>query len=210
MFIRALPIGVAVTAVAFIVLTHLDFQKKKLRYGFAIIWSCLLILAAIWCLVFNHIGFCITIALTIMSTWTYYLLPDDKATMTSPGSLLHWAITLVVATLIIGFISGSAWQAEGRFIPWLPRSLAEKLPTLPATVVHKKGDTEDHIGHVIFAGTSGILFLEYELANTESNKGIQFFQLKNITEIYACRELRNQFQSPSSSDKCLKAITNTK
>src|ERR1700722_16788500 len=157
--LRALPIAMGASVGFLIALRFSDPESqwswfKKKSHWFVYGWMCVLAAAAFVAIMFgNHLGLAVSFVLIATGAYVYKNVPGDIPGSRAPlATTLNWAITLMVLCFMVGFLSGNSWR-----IDWFSQhGHAMAIVTAPAP-----GDAKPSAGHVIYAGSSGVLFYNF-------------------------------------------------
>jgi hypothetical protein len=174
--LRALPVAIGMSVPLMIALRFAELRSHwKWLHGkdtwFAHVWISILAVASVYAFLSNHIGMLAGFALMGVATFI-----RSRVSFSSLANLLYWATTMMVLSLVIGFISGSSWKFH--------------LPMTPSMRVDLGKDIDLHlsngsfvrsvVGRVIFVGTIGVLFYD------EDDRDLILLPLKSISSIVDC------------------------
>jgi cytochrome bd-type quinol oxidase subunit 1 len=160
--IRALPIAIGASVAFLITLTLPRFQNHRIYSIATYLWILVLGVSAILVLFFGaHLGVALSFVLVAIGAHYHHRVHGDGDPM-SFKNILHWAITLMVACLMAGWLSAVVWRAPWVIDQWLDDHKFKwgRLP-LPHIMIVKIGG-ETVRGHPIFMGNKNILFYQYD------------------------------------------------
>jgi hypothetical protein len=149
--LRALPIAIGASA-AFVLA-----RSIKSWAGWAVnIWVCVLFICALLAVWGVHAGLALSLVLTAVAALRYNSHPDKRTAMIRG---LHWATTLMVACLLVGYGAGNLWR-------WQKIASSSPLKLQNCMTINYKPDAVSPVkstfGHVIFAGSSWVLIYDYK------------------------------------------------
>ena len=182
--LRALPIAIGASVGLVIALR---FSKIEDRWAwlqdkgdlFLFVWICILVLAGFIAVVSIHFGLAFSFILIAVGAFVHHRVPVSHKF--SPANMLHWTTTLLVLCVMTGFLSGSAlkYDALRRFL----NSIAG-YSAAPSMIVGVKPDygPKLHTGQVIFVGSSGVLFYDFD------QRKVQLYRWGDIIDISECTD----------------------
>jgi hypothetical protein len=191
--IRALPVAVSASVVAVIALMRPDIWKRWRKFAIRL-WVSLLLLAAIVAIWYAHLA--LMASFLVVAVATVVLPPAPRMSATH---VVYLAITLMIASLMAGWISASYWTWTWDFDRWIRSSFlcteyklfcnAGPLPLSASMTIIQTGN--DPIkGQIVFVGDKNILFYDYEGKET---------RLLQRTDVQEVRESHKQ--QPSTNDE---------
>jgi hypothetical protein len=167
--LRALPIAIG-ASVCFLIALRFStlesrwkwLQGKSQWFGFG--WVFALVVIAVYTFFSNHVGLATSFLLIAGGSYIYQKMPASTSRF---ENVLYWAITLMVLSLMTGFASGYSWKVH-------------QISSM--TVVYNKPDSgsKPPAGHIIFAGSSGVLFYDY------NQKKVRLVRQDIINDIFEC------------------------
>jgi hypothetical protein len=184
--LRALPIAIGASVALLIALTYSELENhwtylQGKRHWFAIVWICTLVLAGILAYLNGLLALCMSFLFVALGAFIHYRVPTSQMSL---ANILYWITTVMVLTLMAGYLS-----AHGRKAAWeIDKSLGINLiPLAHSSSVQfkKESGIEPQVGQVIFVGSVGVLFYEYRSGTAH------LFRWESIQEISECRDARS-------------------
>jgi hypothetical protein len=184
--LRALPIAIGASVALLIALTYSELENhwtylQGKRHWFAIVWICTLVLAGILAYLNGLLALCMSFLFVALGAFIHYRVPTSQMSL---SNILYWITTVMVLTLMAGYLS-----AHGRKAAWeIDKSLGINLiPLAHSSSVQfkKESGIEPQVGQVIFVGSVGVLFYEYRSGTAH------LFRWESIQEISECRDARS-------------------
>lgn len=127
------------------------------------------------------LALCMSFLFVALGAFIHYRVPTSQMSL---SNILYWITTVMVLTLMAGYLS-----AHGRKAAWeIDKSLGINLiPLAHSSSVQfkKESGIEPQVGQVIFVGSVGVLFYEYRSGTAH------LFRWESIQEISECRDARS-------------------
>lgn len=169
--LRALPIAIGASVGLLVALERhrTDYRARFILSSF--IWIVVLLAAAVWMLITNHLGTALSFGLM---AFAIVFFRARRGTMPVFAGVVLLIANMMIASVMIGYVSGSTWR------------LAECLPQSLKNIVYSRAieirlhDKAIHAGHVVFAGADSVLFYEF------NSRVAHLYRRQDIDEMYEC------------------------
>jgi hypothetical protein len=173
--IRALPIAVAGMLVLLVAIEFPQWQKRAMWVW---IWILVLIVAAAFALVWRYPGLVLTFLATAMITYIRHRRSKTNGTSATVPYLVG---QLMILSMIIGFCSGKSWWIDRYYIEPLVGNSYSLSRTMHVHSKSEDGNADSGTGHLIFVGSVGILFYDYET-------GLSFYRWEKVETLHEPRD----------------------
>jgi hypothetical protein len=193
--LRALPIAIA-ASVLFLIAIHPQIRKKRegnrYRPVFVAWWIWVLVVAAILAVLSAHFALFLSFCVIALGAY-FYSQNDDEQTLWE--SVLYWAITMTVLTLIVGYVSAFSWQFAWRVDKCVGHHIFGLSPSLTVRLKDAVMDKNVFVGQIIFVGNAGVLFYEYRTGTTH------LFRQGNVKDISDDISVRNTSDKSTTTNQ---------
>lgn len=155
--LRALPFAIAALAGLLLAINHSARLKQLMRW-----WPWIVLLASVMLLLSGHPGFALGFVVIAIAAFGIPGKLTSSESVTASSTILYLLPQLMVMSLMMGWLSASFWKVDAYF--WTPNFVRFRLAERPMHIHVILGTrVVPCIGHVIFVGTSELLFYEYSV-----------------------------------------------
>jgi hypothetical protein len=193
--LRALPIALG-ASIAFVIVLNSqpDKTRSRAKKRLAVAWMALLVSGGVLAFFGSHFALWLSLWFMAFGTYVHHRVEPPRPFHTS---VLYWATTMMLISLIIGYGSGHAGKLAWQIDKTIGIHLFPLTPSICIRFADTKGTRPPELGQIVFAGGSAVLFYEYPTQTTH------LYRIEKISEIDETNP--SPFKSTKEPPSCLPA-----